>query len=170
MKYRLLVASVLWLSSTAYAGDLAVKVNLPQLKVAEYHRPYVAIWIEQPNQQFVANLSVWYDLKKRDNGGTKWLKDLRQWWRKNGRELAMPVDGVSGATRAVGEHGLVFKATDAPLATLAAGSYELVVEAAREAGGRELVRFPFDWPAKKPAQATVKGQEELGVVSLQIKP
>jgi hypothetical protein len=170
MKYRLLVASVLWLSSTAYAGDLAVKVNLPQLKVAEYHRPYVAIWIEQPNQQFVANLSVWYDLKKRDNGGTKWLKDLRQWWRKSGRELTMPVDGVSGATRAVGEHSLVFKATDAPLATLAAGSYQLVVEAAREAGGRELVRLPFDWPAKKSAQASVKGQEELGVVSLQIKP
>ena len=170
MKYRLLVASVLWLGSAAYAGDLAVKVNLPQLKVAEYHRPYVAIWIEQPNQQFVANLSVWYDLKKRDNGGTKWLKDLRQWWRKSGRELAMPVDGVSGATRAVGEHSLVFKGTDAPLATLAAGSYQLLVEAAREAGGRELVRLPFDWPAKKNAQASVKGQEELGVVSLQLKP
>ena len=45
MKYRLLVASALWLSSSVYAGDLAIKVNLPQLKVAEYHRPYVAIWI-----------------------------------------------------------------------------------------------------------------------------
>ena len=82
----------------------------------------------------------------------------------------MPVDGVSGATRAVGEHSLIFKAADAPLATLAAGSYELVVEASREAGGRELVRLPFDWPAKKPSQASVKGQEELGVVSLQLKP
>jgi hypothetical protein len=80
------------------------------------------------------------------------------------------LDGVSGATRAVGEHSLVFKGTDAPLASLAAGSYELVVEAAREAGGRELVRLPFDWPAKKTAQVSVQGQEELGVVSLQLKP
>lgn len=158
------------LLSTAQAAELAVNVQIPSLNVAEYHRPYVAIWIEDDSQKFMANLAVWYDLKKRDNGGTKWLKDLRQWWRKNGRELAMPVDGVSGATRAVGEHGLVFKATDAPLATLAAGSYELVVEAAREAGGRELVRLPFDWPVKKPAQASVQGQEELGVVSLQLKP
>ena len=33
------------------------------------------------------NLSVWYDLKLKDNEGTKWLKDMRQWWRKTGREL-----------------------------------------------------------------------------------
>jgi len=87
----------------AFAADLAVKFTLPQLPVAEYHRPYVAIWVEKPDQTFVANLNVLYDLKKRDNAGTKWLKDMRQWWRKSGRELTMPVDGVSAATRAPGE-------------------------------------------------------------------
>ena len=170
MKHRLLAMALLVASTVSQAGDLNVNVAIPQLNVAEYHRPYVALWIEQPNQQFVANLAVWYDLKKRDNGGTKWLKDLRQWWRKSGRELQMPVDGVSGATRGVGQHQVVFKGTDTPLKTLAAGSYQLVIEASREGGGRELLRLPFDWPAKKAVQSSVQGQEELGKVTLSLKP
>ena len=34
----------------ALAADLRVQVEIPQLDVAEYHRPYVALWIEQGNQ------------------------------------------------------------------------------------------------------------------------
>lgn len=170
MKKYVLVMGCLAASTLAQAGDISVNVEIPPLKVAEYHRPYVAMWIEQPNQQFVANLAVWYDLKKRDNGGTKWLKDLRQWWRKSGRELQMPVDGVSGATRNVGQHEVLFKGTSPQLANLSAGSYQLVIEASREGGGRELLRLPFEWPIKKAAQSSTKGQEELGTISLQLKP
>ena len=90
------------LSSWAVGAELAVKFDIPQLNVAEYHRPYVALWLERGDNSFVSNLSVLYDVKKKDNGGAKWLKDMRQWWRKAGREAAMPMDGVSGATRAPG--------------------------------------------------------------------
>ena len=82
----------------------------------------------------------------------------------------MPVDGVSGATRNVGQHELLFKGTDAPLAPLTHGSYQLVIEAAREGGGRELLRVPFDWPVKKTSQNSVQGQEELGKVTVTVKP
>ena len=92
------------LATQALAADLSVKIEIPRLNVAEYHRPYVAMWIERSNQSVAANLAVWFDLKQKNNDGTKWLKDLRQWWRRSGRELAMPVDGLSGATRAAGEH------------------------------------------------------------------
>ena len=90
------------LTTQALAADLSVSVEIPKLTVAEYHRPYVAMWIERANQSVAANLAVWFDLKQKNNDGTKWLKDLRQWWRRSGRELAMPVDGLSGATRAAG--------------------------------------------------------------------
>ncbi|HTJ96928.1 MAG TPA: DUF2271 domain-containing protein, partial [Rhodocyclaceae bacterium] len=106
-----------------------------------------------------------YDLKKKDNGGTKWLKDMRQWWRKSGRDLQMPVDGVSGATRAPGEHTLSFAPGNLP-----AGEYQLVIEAAREAGGREVVKIPFVWPPKSSKASTAQGKEELGNVSVQVKP
>lgn len=169
MKLRHSIAfSVPLLGAPALAADLAVKIEIPRLNVAEYHRPYVAMWLELPDQSFVANLAVWYDLKKKDNGGAKWLKDMRQWWRKSGRELQMPVDGISGATRAVGEHAVAV--AKAPLQNLPAGEYRLVVEAAREAGGREVVRVPFQWPAKSAQNLSAKGKEELGTVSVQIKP
>lgn len=163
------VLAITFLSSVQ-AAELNVGVQIPALNVAEYHRPYVAIWIEKESQQFVGNLAVWYDLKKRDNGGTKWLKDLRQWWRKSGRELTMPMDGVSGATRNVGEHQLTFNDKNTALEKLPAGRYQLVVEAAREGGGREVVKVPFDWLSKKSNQASAQGQEELGKVTVVAKP
>ncbi|QHE86705.1 DUF2271 domain-containing protein [Hydrogenophaga sp. BPS33] len=153
----------------AMAADLALKVEIPRLAVAEYHRPYVAIWIEKPDQSFAGNLAVWYDIKLRNNEGTKWLKDMRAWWRKSGRELNMPVDGLSGATRAPGEHALQFNDSSA-LGKLAPGEYQLVLEAAREVGGREQVKVPFVWPPKAAATAQAKGEHELGAISVTVKP
>lgn len=157
------------LTTPAFATDLNVKVEVPRLNVAEYHKPYVAFWIEKPDQTFVQNLSVWYDIKKKDNVGTKWLKDVRQWWRKSGRDLQMPVDGVSGATRAPGEHTMNFGAK-AGLDKLPAGDYVLVAEASREAGGREVVRVPFAWSSKTAQTTQAKGDHELGAVSVEVKP
>ena len=157
------------LSSGAMAADLSVKFELPQLNVAEYHKPYVAMWIEKADGAVASTLAVLYDVKKKDNAGEKWVKDLRSWWRKTGRDLEMPVDGVSGATRAPGEHTLTFPGARDALGKLPAGDYKLVVEAAREAGGRELVRVPFTLPAKGKVAATANGKEELGAVSLNIQ-
>ena len=158
------------ISSWAVGADLAVKFDIPQLNVAEYHRPYVALWLERGDNSFVSNLSVLYDVKKKDNAGTKWVKDMRQWWRKTGRDLTLPLDGVSGATRSPGEHTLTFPVAKEALNQLPAGQYQLVVEAAREAGGRELVKIPVTWPPKKAQEFSAKGKEELGNVIVQVKP
>ncbi|WP_312481714.1 DUF2271 domain-containing protein [Stutzerimonas nitrititolerans] len=156
------------LSAPLMAAELKIDVEIPRLQVAEYHRPYVALWLEQPDKRHVANLAVWYDLKLKDNEGEKWLKDMREWWRRSGRSLEMPVDGVSGATRAVGSHSLVFDDGQAPLKDLPAGEYRLVVEVAREVGGRELLRLPFSWPPKKAEKQQAQGESELGSVTLEL--
>ena len=169
MRYTVAMTAVLGVPS-AWAADLAVKVEIPRLTVAEYHRPYTALWIEKADQSFATNLAVWYDLKMKNSEGTKWLKDMRQWWRKSGRELQMPVDGLSGATRAPGEHTLTFAGAKSPLDKLPAGEYAVVVEAAREVGGRELVRVPFTWPPTAAQSNQAKGEHELGAVSVAIKP
>lgn len=153
----------------ALAADMALKVEIPRLTVAEYHRPYVAIWIEKADQSFAGNLAVWYDIKMRNNEGTKWLKDMRAWWRKTGRELTMPVDGISGATRAPGEQAAQF--TDATaLGKLAPGEYNVVLEAAREVGGREVVKVPFVWPPRAATTTQARGEHELGAISVTVKP
>ncbi|QET05556.1 MULTISPECIES: DUF2271 domain-containing protein [Cupriavidus] len=154
----------------AMAAEMNVKVEIPRLTVAEYHRPYVSIWIERADQSPVSTLAVWYDAKSKEDHGTKWLKDMRQWWRKAGRDMQMPADGISGATRAPGEQTLTFSDGKAPLGKLPAGSYQLVVEAAREVGGRELVRVPFTWPPQSAQNARAQGDHELGAVSIDLKP
>ena len=158
------------LAAPAFAADMNLTVEIPTLKVAEYHRPYVAVWIEREDHSVAATFAVWYDVKKPDGEGTKWLTDMRQWWRRSGREQTMPIDGVSGATRPAGQHQVRFVDGKPPLGTLAPGHYELVVEAAREVGGREAQRIAFDWPAKAPLHLSAKGSEELGQISLDLNP
>jgi len=155
------------IGGTAEAADLSLSVEIPQLPVAEYHRPYVAIWIEGPDQAIAANLAVWYQVR---GDHTKWLPDLRQWWRRGGRDLKVPVDGLTGATRPVGQHLLKFDATQAPLTGLKPGQYAVVVEAVREVGGREAVRIPFEWPIKAAKRQTASGSKELGAVALSLNP
>ena len=135
-----------------------VSVTIPKLTVAEYHRPYVAAWLEPVGGGASRTLFVWYDVKKGGaEAGTKWLADLRSWWRKGGRSLAMPADGISGATRQPGVHVIPLPADLKP------GQYVLNVEAARESGGREVVSVPLSVPTKS---ATAAGKTELGAVTL----
>ena len=58
----------------------------------------------------------------------------------------------------------------APLGTLAPGDYTLVVEAAREVGGREVVRVPFTWPATTAQHLSAQGSSELGTINFDINP
>lgn len=154
----------------AWAGSLTLGVEVPRLDVVEYHRPYVAAWIERADGSVATTLTVWYDTKMRNGEGTKWLKDMRQWWRRTGRDLQMPLDGVSAPTKPVGKHQLTFSEGTAALPNLPAGEYKLMVEAAREVGGRELVSVAFTWPAAKATQYVEKGKTELGEITLEVKP
>lgn len=164
-------------SPAAFAADAQITLELPKMDVSEYHRPYVAVWIEREDRSVAANLAAWYQLKNGKDAksgkaepGTKWLSDLRQWWRRSGRDQTLPIDGVSGATRPAGQYQLAFSGDKAPLAGLAAGNYKLVVEAAREVGGRELVSVPFAWPPAAPQHLAAKGEHEIGDVKLDLNP
>ncbi len=159
------------LTTPAYAAELDVSVELPKLDVAEYHRPYVAVWIEDATGKSAADLAVWYQTGNGKEGhGTKWLPDLRQWWRKSGRELQVPIDGVTGPTRPAGRQTLKFDAKNSAIGKLAPGNYTLLVETVREAGGRELLKVPFTWPAAAAQDGSAQGTSELGAVTLAIKP
>ncbi|MGE9267228.1 MAG: DUF2271 domain-containing protein [Verrucomicrobiales bacterium] len=147
----------------AEPADLSLSIEIPRLKVAEYHRPYVAVWIETPARKPLKSLSVWYDTEMKDQGGEKWLKDLRQWWRKEGRSAEMPIDGVSTPTKPVGTHELLVNGLDIPV--LAEGEYTLVVEASREVGGREMLKLPFSWDGRSAVTAEAQGETELGKVT-----
>jgi hypothetical protein len=142
-------------AAPAVAGT--VTVTLPRLPIAEYKKPYVAGWIEPVGGGGGArSLFVWYDVKKAGNEpGTKWLAEMRTWWRKAGRELKLPADGVSGATRGPGSYTIPLPADLKP------GRYVVNVEAARENGGRELVSVRVSVPA---GSGRAAGHTELGAI------
>ena len=172
MRAKLFIAVSGLLTLPAYAAELDINVEIPKLNVAEYHRPYVAIWLERSDNTVASTLSVWYDvkLKNAEGTGTKWLKDMRQWWRRTGRELSFPIDGVTQPTKPAGAHALSFTEGKNPLPKLAPGQYKLMVEAAREVGGRELVSIPFEWPVKQATSLSASGNAELGAIKLNITP
>jgi hypothetical protein len=162
-----LLLLLLWCGTAANAASLEISVELPRLAVAEYHKPYVALWLENDQNQ-ATQVAVWYDMAMRENKGLEWLKDLRQWWRRGGRALEMPIDGVSGATRGPGVHQVTVD--NAKLAALAAGQYRLRVEASREVGGRELVEIPLTLPLATSQTLEATGSSELGRISVQVNP
>ncbi|MDQ1231610.1 DUF2271 domain-containing protein [Sphingomonas sp. SORGH_AS_0879] len=153
-----LIATAILAVPTAASAASTVSVTIPRLNVAEYHRPYVAGWLEPAGGGPARTLFVWYDVRKAGaEPGTKWLADLRSWWRKGGRGLTLPANGVSGATRPPGTYRIALPAN------LPAGQYVLHVEAARETGGRELVSIPLNAPA---GTGSATGSTELGSVTI----
>lgn len=168
-RFKTILAALLLGTSVpalAAPGQIVIEIDVPTISVAEYHRPYVAGWVEDASGKTVSHLLVWYDQKKKDNGGKKWLPDMKTWWRKGGRTLATPADGITGATHAPGRVTLATPVPQSPLAKLPAGDYNFVVEAAREGGGREVVKAPFAWKPGATVTAAAKGAGELGAVKL----
>lgn len=160
------IAGAASFAAPAAADTIDLNITIPRLSVAEYHRPYVAVWLEKPGTPAIRTLAVWYDHDMRAGEGRKWLSDMRTWWRKGGRSAN--IDGVTGATKAPGPQRLSVPAT--ALKGLAPGEYRLFIEAAREVGGREIVQLPITIGAKRPATARAAGKTELGAVTATIKP
>lgn len=148
-------------SSRASAVASEISLQLPVIETSQYHRPYVAVWVEDAQQQPVKLIALW--VEKPD-----WLKDLRRFWRKIGRSDTALVDAVSGATQKPGTYTLYWDGKDDQAQPLAAGQYTLLVEAAREQGGRSLVKQAFTLPAQG-AVIDIAAQGELGNISAQIR-
>lgn len=160
MKSKLLPSLPLLVAGTlvAPANAATVSVTIPKINVAEYHKPYVVGWLEPAAGGEARTVFVWYDVKKGGREpGSKWLSDLRTWWRKGGRSVNLPADGLSGATRAPGTYSIRIPTN------LPAGNYVFKVEAARETGGRELVSVPFKLPR---GGGSASGHAELGAVTI----
>jgi hypothetical protein len=146
----------------ALAASATVTIELPRIDAQPYRKPYVAVWLEDAAGKQVRVLSVFHDQARI---GGRWLPDLRTWWRLGGRAMTMPADGISRPTQAPGRHTV----TVGGLQGLAPGRYAIVVEAAREKGGREMVKVPLDWRGRRVA-GMARGTTELGAIAATVAP
>lgn len=145
-------------AKTAFAqSKLQIELTIPQINTNPYHRPFVAVWLEKENRQYVTTLALWAN-------DMEWYKDLRQWWRKAGRSN-QPFDGVTGATKKPGKYQINWSGKDAYGKTVNAGHYLLKIEAAREEGGREFIKSKVT--IDENGKMTISGTSELAQVFIQ---
>ncbi|MEM6584842.1 MAG: DUF2271 domain-containing protein [Pseudomonadota bacterium] len=148
-------------AAPASADTGTITYEIPRLDVSGYRKPYVAVWIEDADRKPVKMVAVLFD---QSPIGDKWLPDLKTWWRRGGRAMDMPVSGVTRPTRGPGQ----YKLNAGSMSDLPPGSYALVIEAAREKGGREILKAPFDWKPGEKVSVSAQGSSELGAVTLTI--
>lgn len=142
------------------AATLQVSVEIPEFTEGPYHRPYVAVWVENTKHQSVRQLAVWYE-------DAEWLKDIRRWWRKAGRYGGAEVDAVTSATRAPGRYTLQWDGLDANGQALPQGQYFLQIEAVREHGGRSQLELPVTLPLTV-QDMTYPADGELGAIHITV--
>ncbi|WP_375056118.1 DUF2271 domain-containing protein [Zobellella sp. DQSA1] len=153
-----LLALMLLGAVQAHAQQVEIDLTLPEIGGAMYYRPYVAVWVEDADEQPVKTLAVWR--KEPD-----WLKDMRRWWRKAGRYDQGELDGVTAATRKPGRYRLNWDGTDQQGRAVVPGQYHINVEAAREHGSRSLARQTIQLGGGA-ASYHLEPSEELGEITI----
>ncbi|MEZ5165780.1 MAG: DUF2271 domain-containing protein [Acidimicrobiales bacterium] len=107
-------------------GELLVSFSY-QSSSAQAKRPYVAVWIEDADGNFVDTVSLWFE---QTGAARRYLRELRDWYNASGASDTT----MSGATRTPGDYTVSWDGTGAEGNLVPAGSYVLHVEAAREHG------------------------------------
>ena len=143
-----------------WAGDkqFLIEYQTQNLHLAEYQRPYVAIWITDNDRNSIRQLLV------HGNNG-RWLKEISLWWRSYGRNNESAFDGLARATLAPGSHTLTWDGRDDKGQRVPKGHYILHLEAAREHGDHEVVTLPFELSGES-FTASASGQKELGAIKI----
>lgn len=142
--------------------ELQIKLELPRMDNPRYRRPYVAVWIEDKDKYPVRTIALWFK-------NPRWLNELKQWYRDDQlRNLSEGTDisaTVSSATRVPGSYTLKWDGKDNNGKLVKAGTYTVVIEAAREHGGHSLLRQEINFNGT-PTSKTLPASEELGAVQL----
>ena len=150
---------------------LFVKFTLGAAGGGRYHRPYVAVWLEDKDGFPVKTAVLWLQTT---GPGPRWHRDLTKWYSNDQmRKLVDQVEligTISGATRGAGEYETRFDGTDNDGKPLKPGKYALCLEAAREHGTHQFVRETIEWSDKPIAKKDLKAGTEFSAMSYRFVP
>lgn len=150
---------------------LFVKFTLGAAGGGRYHRPYVAVWLEDKDGFPVKTSVLWLQTT---GPGPRWHRDLTKWFSNDQMRRLVDekelIGTISGATRGAGEYETRFDGTDNDGKPLKPGKYALCLEAAREHGTHQFVRESVEWGEKPIAKKDLKGGTEFSAVSYRFVP
>jgi hypothetical protein len=142
--------------------ELAVDLEIAPQQGYRYHRPYVAVWVEDANGRPVRTLSAWVNTSGR---GPRYIRELRRWFtmERDQEDAGGPdlIATVSSATRLPGQYTVTWNGRDDRGNVVEQGAYRVIIEAAREHGSYQLMQQELTLAAK-PVAADLAGNEEIG--------
>jgi hypothetical protein len=141
--------------------ELAVDFEIAPQEGYRYHRPYVAVWVEDPSGRRVRTLSLWVNTTGR---GPRYIRELRRWFsgEREQEDAGGPdlVATMSSATRLPGQYTVTWNGRDDRGNVVDQGDYRVVIEAAREHGSYQLMQQDVTVGAK-PMAADLSGNQEI---------
>ena len=140
--------------------ELALELEIAQPGGSRAKRPYVAVWMEDPEGHPVRTLALWANTGR----GRRWLPDLRRFMRGQ-RAGGGDLTTASSATRIPGRYTLAWDGRDDAGRPVEQGQYFLCVEAAREHGTYQLIREPYTF-ASRAFKAALPGNAEIAGVAV----
>ncbi|MBX6313941.1 MAG: DUF2271 domain-containing protein, partial [Isosphaeraceae bacterium] len=146
------------------------EINRPSDAKGRYRRPYVAVWVEDQNGHAVRTLTLWISLG--GAGPDQWLPELRRWYR--GDEAHSQVERkqmaytIGRPTRPPGKYTVSWDGKDDHGQPLGAGTYTILIEAAREHGTYQLIRKQVTL-ADQPFAEELKGNVEIKSATIEYR-
>ncbi len=137
--------------------ELAVDLEIAAQEGARYHRPYVAVWIEDEAGRPVRTLCLWVNTGGR---GPRYIRELKSWIFAERDQQAELVATVSSATRLPGHYSVTWDGRDESKKPVEQGIYRVHIEAAREHGTYQLMQQDMTFGAK-PSVVDLPGNVEI---------
>ncbi|MGN6368296.1 MAG: DUF2271 domain-containing protein [Phycisphaerae bacterium] len=141
--------------------SVSIPLTIPPLEGRNAERPYVAVWIEDEQQQHVATLAVW-------GNDRRWLQEMPGWW-KFGRCDSRLVAAVTRATRPAGQYKLAWSGKDQLGRQVPPGTYRVCVEVDYDHGGR-VYRGAAIRCYTEASGAVIEASDTFGAISLTYGP
>ncbi|RZL47985.1 MAG: DUF2271 domain-containing protein [Pedobacter sp.] len=139
--------------------ELAVNFEFNRIE-GNNHRPFAAIWVENENKVAIRNLALWYNK-------TKWIPDLKNWYRINGESFKASKENyasVTGATRNPGKYTIKWDGKNDKGEYVPQGKYTIIIETSKEHGTDEIIRQSMEFK-KAAKKATNAGNVEISNVT-----
>jgi len=150
--------------------ELVVQFELAKAERYDYHRPYVAVWLEDEEGRPVRTGLLWLETKQ---PGPQWHRELIRWHRNDQTRRKTDetdlIGTISGATRGPGEYKVVFDGLDDRGKPLKAGKYTLLLEASREHGEYQLTRAPLTLGKEPIGPTKLKGGVEISAAAYEYR-
>jgi thiamine biosynthesis lipoprotein ApbE len=151
--------------NTPHDFRLEFEINKPS-EGGRYRRPYVAVWVEDKDDFPVKTLSLFM---MTENPGPRWHRDLRRWYSNDRLRLLADekelIGTISKPTRNPGTYKVAWDGRDDNGNLLKEGKYTLYIEAAREHGTYQLMKYPFEF-GKTDFSDDLKGNVEIKSASI----